>query len=89
MEDYTRRKHKGVVVKIDLEKAYDKTDWDFLDYIMARKDFDSKCWVFGCLSIALFSIILNGTRKGFFLATRGLRQGNPLPPFFLSWLRIP
>lgn len=32
-----RRKQKGVMVKLDLETAYDKTDWEFLDYTMARK----------------------------------------------------
>lgn len=72
-----------MVIKIDLEKAFDKIDWDFLDYIMARKGFGSKwqSWMFGCLSTAHFSIILNGTPKGVFLASRGLRQGNPLSPF--------
>lgn len=40
VEEYKRRK-KGVIVKLDSEKAYDKTDWDFLDYIMARKGFGS------------------------------------------------
>lgn len=34
-----RRKQKGVMVKLDLETAYDKTDWEFLDYTMARKGF--------------------------------------------------
>lgn len=38
-EDYRRRKQKGVVVKLDLEKAYDKTDWEFLYFVMARKGF--------------------------------------------------
>lgn len=30
MEDCNRRKQKGIVVKLDLEKAYDKNDWEFL-----------------------------------------------------------
>lgn len=34
--DASRRKQKDVVVKIDVEKVYDKTEWDFLDYVMAR-----------------------------------------------------
>lgn len=37
MDDYKSRKQKGVVVKIDLEKAYDKTSWDFLDFVMLGK----------------------------------------------------
>lgn len=31
MEDYKRRKEKELVLKLDLEKAYDKTDSDFLE----------------------------------------------------------
>lgn len=41
VEGYRRRKQKGVIIKIDLEKAYDKTDWDFLDFVLARKGFGS------------------------------------------------
>lgn len=29
-----------MIIKIDLEKAYDKTDWDFLDFLLAKKDLD-------------------------------------------------
>lgn len=32
--------HKeGVVLKLDLEKAFDKVDWDFLDVILLAKGF--------------------------------------------------
>lgn len=34
---------KSWVVKLDLERTYDKTDKDFLDFMMARKEFWSKC----------------------------------------------
>lgn len=72
-----------MVVTIDLEKAYDKTDWNFLDYITAKKGFGSKwdSWVFECLSTAHSSIILTVNPKGFFSTTRGLSQGDPLSPF--------
>lgn len=56
VEDYTRQNKKGVIVKLDLEKAYDRTDWDFLEYTMAKKGLGSKwrSWVHGYLSTALF-----------------------------------
>lgn len=73
-------------MKLDLEKAYDYTDWDFLGYVMARKTFGSlwRKWISRCLSTAHFSILLNGTPKGFFSASRGLRQGDPLSPFLFT-----
>lgn len=41
-------------------------------------------WVYGCISIAHFSILINGTPKAFFAATRGLRQRDPLSPFLFT-----
>lgn len=48
---------------------------------MARKGFRSKWrkWIHHCLECSHFSIMLYGSLKGFFLATRGLRQ-DPLSP---------
>ena len=34
-----------------------------------------------CVSSAHISILKNGAPKGFFPASRGLRQGDPLSPF--------
>lgn len=40
-----------------------------------------RAWILGCLSSATFSILINVLPKGFFPASRGLRQGDPLSPF--------
>lgn len=37
LEDYRHRKKRGLILKLDWEKAYNYTNWDILDYIMARK----------------------------------------------------
>lgn len=34
-----------------------------------------------CIFSAKFSILINGSPKGFFPTQRGLYQGDPLPPF--------
>ena len=33
---------KGVISKLDLEKAYDHVNWRFMDYILLRMGFDAK-----------------------------------------------
>lgn len=42
MHELTRKEKKGWVVKLDLVKAYDWMDWDFLDFIMAKKGSGTK-----------------------------------------------
>lgn len=38
--DETRmKKKKGLVFKIDFEKAYDHVEWSFLDFVLEKKGF--------------------------------------------------
>ena len=39
VEDYRKRKKKGVIFKVDFEKAYDHVNWDFLDLVLEKKGF--------------------------------------------------
>ncbi|KAL5722191.1 hypothetical protein ACHQM5_005739 [Ranunculus cassubicifolius] len=73
----------GMVVKADMTKAFDPVSWNFLEWVLIKMRFGSKWrkWIRICISNARFSILLNGSPKGFFKSFRGLRQGDPLSPF--------
>ncbi|KAL5577599.1 hypothetical protein UlMin_019298 [Ulmus minor] len=83
VEDYRIKGERGVIFKVDFEKAYDHVNWDFLDFVLEKKGFGVRwrSWMRGCISSANFSIMINGKPRGRFGASRGLRQGDPLSPF--------
>lgn len=72
----------GFVRKLDFKKADDRVDSNFLIYMMKWMGFGEKwCWwIFNCVSSTRFPVLVNGSPKGFFRSSRGLRQGDPLSP---------
>ncbi|TYK00226.1 LINE-1 retrotransposable element ORF2 protein [Cucumis melo var. makuwa] len=76
-------KTKGYVLKLDIEKAFDKVRWDFIDYMLRVKNYPLKwrSWIKACISSIQYSILINGRPRGKILPNRGLRQGDPISPF--------
>ena len=68
--------------KLDLEKAYDHGNWDFLLYMLRRCGFRGKwcSWISHCISLVRFFVLVNGTPNGFFSSLWGLRHGDPRSP---------
>ncbi|KAL4033168.1 hypothetical protein IC575_006254 [Cucumis melo] len=82
--DYWKvKKIKGFILKLDIEKAFDNLNWDFIDYVLEIKNFPNswRKWIRGCISNVTYSVIINGRPQGRIKANRGLRQGDPLSPF--------
>lgn len=76
-------KQKGLVFKVDFEKAYDSILWDFLDDMMRGMHFYWKWrkWIRDCVSSASMSVLVNGSTTGEFQLPKGIRQGDPLSLF--------
>ncbi|KAL0439658.1 UNVERIFIED_CONTAM: LINE-1 reverse transcriptase [Sesamum latifolium] len=70
-------------LKVDLRKAYDTIEWDFVIASLTLFGFPSTlvAWVEKCISSATFAVSLNGELHGFFKGARGLRQGDPMSPY--------
>jgi hypothetical protein len=70
-------------LKMDMEKAFDRMEWNFLLAILGKLRFSPIwiSWIKTCISSASFSILLNGNPFGLFSPGRGLKQGDPLSPF--------
>lgn len=72
--------------KVDFEEAYDNVDWNFLRYMLNRMGFGNKWkrWMELLVFSSNMSVLVNGSPTKEFEVSKGLRQWDPFPPFFLS-----
>ena len=73
-----------MLIKLDLSKAFDRASWQYLRAVLESFGFD-QCWVNWILNLTsstFFSILVYGIPSKPFSPSRGIRQGDPLSPFF-------
>lgn len=76
-------KRGGMVLKIDLEKAYDRLEWPFIEETLRDVGLPNSMVdvIMKCVSSASFQLLWNGDCTETIGQTRGLRQGDPLSPY--------
>ncbi|KAL0455548.1 UNVERIFIED_CONTAM: hypothetical protein Slati_0894000 [Sesamum latifolium] len=67
-------------LKVDLWKAYDTLEWDFIHAMLSVFGFPKKMimWIVECISTTTYSVALNGELHGFFPGARGIRQDSKM-----------
>jgi hypothetical protein len=77
-----KKKLQAIILKLDLKKAYDCTNWDYLRLIMLQSGFGipTTNWIMACVTSTNYAILINGEPTNFFKSFRGLRQGCLMSP---------
>ena len=61
-------------IKLDMKKAYDRLEWDFINKCLQELGFHPKWiqWILKCISSVSYSLLIDGEPKGFFQPMRGI-----------------
>jgi hypothetical protein len=76
-------KHRHCALKLDMMKAYDRVEWDYLRAIMLKMGFSQR-WVnivMNLVSSVSYSMLFNGKNLEEVKPSRGIRQGDPISPY--------
>lgn len=71
------------MLKLDLEKAFDRLKWSFVYQTLLFFKFPCKITtlIMNCISTSNISALVDGTQADYFTLSRGNRQGDPMSPY--------
>jgi hypothetical protein len=82
LHNIKQKKQQALILNLDLLKAYDLINWDFLTLILHRAGFNLATieWIMSYVSSVSYAVMINGELFAFFNRDKGLRWGFPLSP---------
>jgi len=80
MHSIKTKKLEGMILNVDLSKAFDRECWLYLRILLTHLGFPLKfiSWIIFCITKVSFSALINGLTSPFFHAERELIEGCPL-----------
>lgn len=93
MTHYLQNRRRGVdgylALKLDMSKAYDRVEWDFLEAMLTKLGFHAELvnLLMKCVRTVRYRIKVNGTLTDEIVPQRGLRQGDPFVSLSVSNMR--
>ena len=76
-------KQGGMILKIDISKAFDKLSWTYIQKMLTAFGFSPTWirWIMSMIYSTFISILINGIPSRPFKPSTGIRKGDPLSPF--------
>src|SRR4051812_3018432 len=83
VRNFNKNYGKRCCLKLDLRKAFDSVNREFIFYMMHLMKFPHTWinWIKECIQAPTFAISINGVPSDNFSSSKGIRQGDPLSPY--------